>query len=45
MAYLLIGLCMRYEATIYQVEIAPTTLNGLEAINLVKPLNWHILKL
>ena len=42
---LIIGLCTRYEAAIYQVEIAPTTLNGLEAINLIKPLNWHILKL
>ena len=36
---LIIGLCTRYEAAIYQVEIAPTTLNGLEGIDLLKPLN------
>ena len=36
---LIIGLRMRYEAAIYQVEIAPTTLNGLEGIDLLKPLN------
>ena len=35
---LIIGLRMRYEAAIYQVEIAPTTLNGLEGIDLLKPL-------
>ena len=42
---LIIGLCTRYEAAIYQVEIAPTTLSGLEAKNLIKPLIRHILKL
>ena len=42
---LIIGLRMRYEAAIYQVEIAPTTLSGLKGIVLVKPLNRHILKL
>ena len=40
-----IGLRMRYEAAIYQVEIAPTTLSGLEVEDLLKPLNRHILKL
>ena len=42
---LIIGLRMRYGAAIYQVEIAPTTLNGLEVEDLFKPLNRHILKL
>ena len=42
---LIIGLRMRYEAAIYQVEIAPTTLSGLKVIDLLKPLNRHILKL
>ena len=42
---LIIGLRMRYEAAIYQVEIAPTTLSGLEVEDLLKPLNRHILKL
>ena len=35
---LIIGLRMRYEAAIYQVEIAPTTLSGLELEELCKPL-------
>ena len=41
---LIIGLCVRYEAAIYQVEIAPTTLSGLEIVHLIQSSNRHILK-